>query len=176
MSKGIHISHSETLAKQILDQYFGGFKKLDNARPEWLKGLEIDRFYPTIGIAIEFQGDQHFRTVPGMHKNPADFQKQVQFDTKKRELIEKQGMKLYAIDLLDLDRFRVKNLFKRVAADAENYVRAKGDKQELTKLQKIRWDQEPDEHLMRRTDRLSKMKKSYYRKNKKSWLRRLLRV
>jgi hypothetical protein len=174
MSKEVRISHSETLAKQILDQYFGEFKKLDNVRPDWLSGLEIDRFYPTLGIAIEFQGDQHYRTVPGMHKGPADFQRQLQLDTQKRDLIEKQGMKLYPIDLLDLDRFRVKNLFKRMAVDGERFAWSKGNKQELAKLQKIRWDWEPDKNLMRQSDRFSKMKKNYYRPKKKSWWNKLL--
>ena len=176
MSGKVQVSHSELLAKQVLDQYLGGFKKIDNVRPDWLDGLEIDRLYPTLGVAIEFQGDQHFRVVPGMHKAPADFQKQLHLDTKKSRLIEEKGWKLYSINLYDLDRFRVKNLLKRVAEDGKKYAQKKGYLEEVTKLQRIRWDLEPDRQLMRRSDRLSKMKKSYYRSSKKSWWRRLLRV
>jgi len=176
MSGKVQVSHSELLAKQVLDQYLGGFKKIDNVRPDWLDGLEIDRLYPTLGVAIEFQGDQHFRVVPGMHRVPADFQKQLHLDTKKSRLIEENGLKLYSINLYDLDRFRVKNLLKRVAEDGKKYAQKKGYLEEVTKLQRIRWDLEPDRQLMRRSDRLSKMKKSYYRSSKKSWWRRLLRV
>jgi len=176
MSGKVQVSHSELLAKQVLDQYLGGFKKIDNVRPDWLDGLEIDRLYPTLGVAIEFQGDQHFRVVPGMHRVPADFQKQLHLDTKKSRIIEENGLKLYSINLYDLDRFRVKNLLKRVAEDGKKYAQKKGYLEEVTKLQRIRWDLEPDRQLMRRSDRLSKMKKSYYRSSKKSWWRRLLRV
>ena len=176
MSGKVQVSHSELLAKQVLDQYLGGFKKIDNVRPDWLDGLEIDRLYPTLGVAIEFQGDQHFRVVPGMHRVPADFQKQLHLDTKKSRIIEENGLKLYSINLYDLDRFRVKNILKRMAEDGKKYAQKKGHLEEVTKLQRIRWDLEPDRQLMRRSDRLSKMKKSYYRSSKKSWWRRLLRV
>lgn len=176
MTREIRISHSEILAKQVLDQYFGSFKKLDNVRPNWLEGLEIDRFYPNLGIAIEFQGDQHYRTVPGMHKDPRDFRKQLYLDTKKARLLEGQGVKLYSINVLDLDRFRVKRLLKKMAEEGKNYARSKGYTQELAKLERIRWDQEPDERLMRRTDRLSKMRKSYYQPVKKPWWKKLLGV
>lgn len=176
MKNRLGISHSEILAKQVMDQYFGDFQKLDNIRPSWLQGLEIDRFYPTLGIVIEFQGDQHFRVVPGMHRGAGDFHKQIRLDTQKSTAIEAKGMKLYPINLYDLDRFRVKNLLKRMAEDGKKYAQKMGYKDDIFKLQKIRWDQEPDEQLMKRTDRLSKMKKSYYRQNKKTWWRRLLRV
>ena len=176
MTGGLGVSHSELLAKQVLDQYFGNFKELDNARVSWLEGLEIDRLYPSLGIAIEFQGDQHYRVVPGMHRGPVDFQKQLHLDTKKRNLLEKQGIKLYSINLLDLDRFRVKNLLRKMAEDGKIYALNKGYKEEIAKLQRIRWDQEPDEILMRRTDRISKMKKSYYQPVKKTWWKKILGV
>ena len=57
MSGKVQVSHSELLAKQVFDQYLGNFEKIDNVRPDWLQGLEIDRLYPTLGVAIEFQGD-----------------------------------------------------------------------------------------------------------------------
>ncbi|OGY26851.1 MAG: hypothetical protein A2Z11_01575 [Candidatus Woykebacteria bacterium RBG_16_43_9] len=172
----IRSSHSEILAKQILDHYFGGFRKLDNIRPDWLEGLEIDRFYPTLGVAIEFQGDQHSRIVPGMHQGPGDFRRQIENDTKKQQLLEGKGIRLYQINILDLDRFRVRNLAKRIAEDAKSYTRSKNNLEGLSKLGRIRWDQEPDERLMKRADGLSKVRKTYYRPRKKSWWRRLLRI
>ncbi len=176
MSGKVQVSHSELLAKQVFDQYLGNFEKIDNVRPDWLQGLEIDRLYPTLGVAIEFQGDQHFRVVPGMHKAPADFQKQLHLDTKKSRLIEENGLKLYSINLYDLDQFRVRKLLKTISDEGKKYAQKKGYLAEVTKLQKIRWDLEPDRQLMKRTDQLSRMKKSYYRSNKKSWWRQLFRV
>lgn len=176
MSTLTRVSHSENLAKQILDQYLGNFKKLDNVRPEWLNGLEIDRLYPTLGVAIEFQGDQHYRTVPGMHKGPEDFRRQIANDTQKAQAVSQKGMKLYAINLYDLDRFRVKNLIKKMVGDGKAFAQANGYKTEVLKLNNIRWDQEPDERLMRRSDKMGKMRKSYYKPNRKSWWRKLLGV
>src|SRR4030067_1497491 len=172
MSGRVQVSHSELLAKQVLDQYFGDFKKIDNVRPEWLQGLEVDRLYPTLGVAIEFQGDQHFRVVPGMHRGPTDFQKQLYLDTKKSRLVEEKGLKLYPIDLYDLDRFRVKNLLKMMADHGKKYAQKNGYLEEVAKLQRIRWNIEPTRWLMRRTDRLSKMRKNYYHSDKKAWWRK----
>lgn len=174
MNQEIRVSHSEIAAKEILDLYFGQFQKIDNFRPSWLNGLEIDRYYPNLGIAIEFQGDQHFRVVPGMHKDWEGFQRQVSLDTQKAQLLEKQGIKMFAINLLDLDRFRVINLFRTIANEAKNYVQKKGNQKDFDKLQKIRWDIEPDSSLMKKVDRLSRVKKSYYQPGKKPWWKKML--
>jgi len=176
MSKGVGISHSELLAKEILDQYFKRFKRLDNVRPSWLEGLEIDRLYPTLGVAIEFQGDQHSRIVPGMHKSAEDFRRQLNLDTKKRRLIEEKGLKLYAINILDLDRFRVKNILKRMSEDGKKYANEKGYEEDVRKLQQIRWEIDPEEKLMERADSLTKIKRNYFRPPKKNWWQKLLGV
>jgi len=170
------VSHSELTAKQILDKYFGTFKSLDNYRPDWLEGLEIDRYYPTLGIAIEFQGDQHSRMVPGLHKGPDDFQRQIQRDTKKRQILESRGVRLYDINLLYLDRMRVVNLAKKIARDGTAYARKNNNSSDFYKLSNIRFG-EPDKDLMRKVDRLSHIRKSYYKPGKKkSWIKKLLGI
>ena len=175
MSTPIRVSHSELTAKNVLDQYFGNIKHLDNIQPEWLNGLELDRYYPTMGIAIEFQGDQHSRVVPVMQKGPADFQRQLNADTEKRHLCEGRGIKLYAINLLDLDRFRVVEFVKKLAREGADYAKMNGYKGDAYKLSRVRFD-EPDKTLMRKVDRLSYHRKDYYRETtkKKSWWKRLL--
>jgi hypothetical protein len=175
MSRPIKVSQSELTAKKVLDKYFGNIKHLDNYRPEWLKGLELDRFYPSLGVAIEFQGDQHSRVVPGMHKGPSDFQRQVDLDTQKRHNCEKRGIKLYSINLLDLDRFRVVDFAKKIAKDGSDYTLKNGDKNEHYKISRIRFDP-PEEHLMRKVDRLSHIRKSYYQPGKKSWWQRIFGI
>ncbi len=175
MDRPIQVSQSELTAKTILDNYFGNIRRLDNHRPDWLKGLELDRFYPTLGVAIEFQGDQHSRVVPGMHKDPSDFQHQVDLDTQKRHTCESRGVKLYGINILDLDRFRVVDLAKKIAKDGSDYTLKNGNKNEHYKLSRIRFDL-PEEHLMRKVDRLSHVRKSYYRPGKKSWWQKILGI
>lgn len=172
----IQVSHSELTAKQILDKYFGSFRKLDNQHPSWLEGLELDRYYPDLGVAIEFQGDQHSRIVPGMHKGPEDFQRQINLDTKKRQILESRGIRLYDINLLQLDRMRVLDLVKRIAKDGAEYALKKGRKDIHYKLKATRFE-EPETYLMQKVDRLSHIKKSYYKVGKKkSWLKKLFRI
>ena|SRR3990167_1627768 len=172
----IKVSHSELTAKQILDKYFGSFRKLDNQRPSWLEGMEIDRYYPDLGVAIEFQGDQHSRIVPGMHKGPEDFQRQIHLDTKKRQILESRGIRLYDINIFQLDRMRVLDLIKRIAKDGSQYALKNGRKDLHYKLSTIRFE-DPETYLMRKVDRLSHIKKSYYNPSrKKSWFKKLFRI
>lgn len=177
MKNRLQVSHSEMLAKKILDQYLGSFRKVDNAKPEWLGGLEIDRFYPSLGVAIEFQGDQHYRTVPGMHKNTADFKKQLDNDTKKRDLIENRGLKIHTINFLDLDRYKVQSLVKTIVEEGKEFTKKTGDRGEYSKLQLVRTDIEPDQQLMKSADRLVKVRKSYYKQKptKTPWWVKLIR-
>jgi len=65
-------------------------------------------------------------------------------------------------------------LIKKVAEDGKKFAQANGYRTEVLKLNNIRWDQEPDEALMRRSDRMGKMRKSYYKKSGKSWWQKLL--
>ena len=172
----IKVSHSELTAKQILDKYFSRFRKLDNQHLSWLEGLEIGRYYPDLGVAIEFQGDQHSRIVPGMHKGPEDFQRQIDLDTKKRQILESRGIRLYDINLFQLDRMRVLDLIKRIAKDGSEYSLKRGRKDIHYKLSTIRFE-EPETYLMRKVDRLSHIKKNYYKPGKKkSWLKKLFRI
>jgi len=177
MNQPIRISQSELVAKKVLDQYFGNIKHFDNHRPDWLNGMELDRYYPTMGIAIEFQGDQHSRIVPIMQKGPEDFQHQVNLDTKKRHICESRGIKLHSINLLDLDRFRIQNFAKSLAKEGTVFAEKNGYRDEVYKLSRIKFE-EPDPSLMRSVDRLSHSKKDYYKepKSRKSWLQKLFKL
>ncbi len=177
MAGQIRVSQSELVAKKVLDQYFGNIKHLDNYRPDWLKGMELDRYYPTMGVAIEFQGDQHSRIVPIMQKGPGDFQHQVNLDTEKRHICESRGLKLHSINLLDLDRFRIQNFAKSLAKEGATFAEKNGYKEDVYKLSRIRFG-EPDPMLMKKVDRLSHIKKDYYKepRPRKSWLQKLFKL
>ena len=88
------VSASESVAKKILDHYFFQFRKLDNYRPVWLRGMELDRFYPDLGVAIEFQGRQHFMQVEDLGQTKEGFARQLQVDSQKRHLVEGQGARV----------------------------------------------------------------------------------
>lgn len=169
------VSQSELTAKKVFDQYFGNIRHLDNYKPEWLQGMELDRYYPSMGIAIEFQGDQHSRVVPVIHKGPQDLQRQINIDTKKRHICDQQGIRLYTINLLDLDRFSVVNFFKKLAKEGSDYAKQHGHKDDSYRISRIRFV-EPDRGLMRKVDSMSHIRKSYYQGNKKSWWKKFLRI
>src|SRR5690242_1343479 len=79
-------SSTETLVKQILNWYFPFLSKADNIRParlpnqynktgyeQWqkfgidLQNLELDRYYHQVKLGIEFDGDQHMRSIRRFH-------------------------------------------------------------------------------------------------------------
>src|SRR3990167_9420590 len=154
--------YSEEIVKKVLNQYFGQFRYQDNFRPDWLSGLEIDRFYPELGVAIEFKGGQHFRPIPGMHGSEEAFRKQVSNNTKKRGLLSQKGYQLYALEIVDLDTFRLKNLLGRIHADAKRFAGSKNDLMTLQKLNTVRVDQPLDPALEREINKLSFQKNKEY--------------
>jgi len=79
-------SRGEALLKEVLDFIFQDEPHLDNHRPAWLGGLELDRYYPRLKIAFEYQGFQHSYFVPHYHNTIQDYKDQKKRDRKKRQL------------------------------------------------------------------------------------------
>lgn len=90
-------SKAEFLMGRSLDLLFPDEKHEDNYRPEWLEGLELDRFYPRLGVAFEFQGAQHFSFVSRFHRSSRDLRRQQKRDKKKLKLCTKKKIILIAI-------------------------------------------------------------------------------
>ncbi|CAG8600257.1 643_t:CDS:1 [Racocetra fulgida] len=61
---------------------------------EYLRGLELDIYYPQYGFAVEVQGKQHEQYVKHFHKNGEDFERQLMHDQLKRELCNKNWIVL----------------------------------------------------------------------------------
>lgn len=59
------ISYGEKLCRRLLSMWFPSKVVLYNYRPDWLRNpntgrnLELDIYYPDLGLAVEFQGFQH---------------------------------------------------------------------------------------------------------------------
>ena len=100
------ISYGEQLMKRFLDEILKGEECLDNVRPDWLvrleksKPFELDRYYPGPKLAFEFQGEQHYRPeVFGIQA----FNKQRQFDNKKKKICKTRGIQLIYVDARRLE-------------------------------------------------------------------------
>ena len=74
-----------------------------NYRPNWLDSLEIDIYCDNLRLAIEFNGDHHYRETSYCINI-----KSVRFnDKKKKQLCKKLNIKLVIIDAVDLEYTRL---------------------------------------------------------------------
>ena len=80
------ISYIEQLVKQFFTIYIKD-KCFYNYRPKWLKGLELDLFFPSYNLGIEVNGANHF--LSNLQKYN---------DKKKQILCRKNNVKLIVIN------------------------------------------------------------------------------
>lgn len=85
------MSHCQTLLRQLLDSILLE-TPLENYRPSWMQGLELDLYYPRCRLAFEFQGDQHFEA--GIFGDKDELSRQ-----KARDKLKKRICKGYHIEL-----------------------------------------------------------------------------
>lgn len=77
--------------------------KGSKVRPDWLRNpttgrnLELDHYYPTLKLAIEYNGKHHYKRHRKYHKTKAAFEDQQARDKLKSELCAKAGIKLIVI-------------------------------------------------------------------------------
>lgn len=178
MNKKPTVSPTELLVKKLLDQYFGRLQKIDNYRPKWLEGLEIDRYYPEIKIGIEFQGLQHYRPVRHLQARREEFLEQVQRDTSKKNIAAKKGVQIVPLGLQDLtDARRIKYNFKQIADLGLKNAQKEGHQRAAKILQNINWRVDPDPQILKQFERVKRSKKWRVRKpskRKKGLFKRLL--
>jgi len=89
-------------------------KAVEDFRPEWLDGLEIDIAFLDLDIAIEFQGDQHYVPVYGY----SQLQSQRRNDVFKKRVCEDRGIAFIRIDAIDLEWTRIRHKLKAAAKRA----------------------------------------------------------
>lgn len=75
----------------ISQKEFDGLLGLGNGN------LSYDFYLPKPNILIEYQGEQHEKYIPGLHKSKKDFEKQVEHDRRKRKYAEQHNIKLLEI-------------------------------------------------------------------------------
>jgi hypothetical protein len=94
-------SKGETLCRDIAQRLFN--KPFTKVRPDFLKNnvtgsnLELDIYNEELKIAIEYNGQQHYKYVPFFHKNYEHFLNQKYRDEIKRMLCRQNGIHLIEI-------------------------------------------------------------------------------
>lgn len=98
---------------------FRGHEVQETVRPSWLvteanTRLELDFFIPSLGIAFEVQGRQHYVFTPTFHRTYSEFEAQLDRDERKRTMCDIHNVTLFAIAsesdleqcLLDLEKLQ----------------------------------------------------------------------
>jgi hypothetical protein len=99
---------NESRCRKIMEKLFNFyFPKL---RPTFLDYLELDGYAKDIGIAFEYDGEQHYKYIPHFHRNGIeDFHAQIERDLRKRKLCKENSIHLltipYTIKYKDLENF-----------------------------------------------------------------------
>ncbi len=90
---------------RLLSIYFGKYTIRENIRPDWLicncERLELDFYVEELEVAIEVQGQQHYRFVPLFHGDFDGFKKRLVYDEQKRIICAKRGIRLFEVSSLD---------------------------------------------------------------------------
>lgn len=102
----------------MLDRKFPQFKIRENYKPDWLISsdntwLELDFYIEEINIAIEVQGEQHFRFISFFHKTQDDFEKRKKHDKEKKDLCYGKGIRFIEICTLTDANILVKDIEDR---------------------------------------------------------------
>lgn len=111
-------SMGERECRRVLE---GIFKKpFPKTRPKFLnndvtgKHLEIDCYNEELGIALEYQGQQHYKYCPRFHANKDQFETQKYRDLMKKQKIQEKGLVYievpYTVKPLDIESYIIDKL------------------------------------------------------------------
>jgi len=80
------------------------------------RNLELDCYCPELNLALEYQGEQHYRYKPWFHRNESEFQAQVYRDNMKRRILMEKGINLievpYTVKPQNFENFIIKEANK----------------------------------------------------------------
>ena len=120
----------------------------------------IDIFIPVLGIAIEYNGIQHYKFTEHFHKNVEDFFYGVKLDKKKADYLEEHGVKLVVVpyDRMVKDSKELYDLIQKIEypetefkpfsniseKEIEFKTEQKTKRQNLYKSQKEKYQEDPE--------------------------------
>jgi len=116
-------SAGETECRRVLEDIFK--KEFRSVRPAFLNNpvtstktasynMELDCYNPELGIAVEYNGRQHYEHVPFFHKTRDAFHNQKYRDELKRIMCKRVGVTLievpYTVSVPDIRRYLINEL------------------------------------------------------------------
>ena len=116
-------SSGEIECRKVLEEIFKvPFKK---ARPDFLNNpvtggdfnLELDCYSPDLNLAVEYNGQQHYKFIPFFHKNKESFYNQKYRDELKRRMCKDNMITLievpYTVKVENIKKYLIQELFKK---------------------------------------------------------------
>lgn len=94
-------SHGERICRQTLEEHYK--TPFKNVRPDWLKNpetkrnLELDCYNEELGVAVEYNGIQHYQWPNFTRQTRAEFLEQVRRDNFKVERCRREGVYLLIV-------------------------------------------------------------------------------
>lgn len=111
---------NETELFKILQNIFGKKHKIEReATPEWLGKLRLDFYIPSLKLAIEYHGEQHYRPISRFGGEEA-FRRGKERDKLKKKLCTKNGIALVSFKFSD--RLDVTSIRKKVSKFITEYI------------------------------------------------------
>jgi len=91
---------SERICRALLERMTG--IRFSKARPQWLrnkrgKQMEFDGYTPSLGVAFEYHGEQHYQHNIFFHKNVRAFKQRQQDDEQKRRVCRRRNVILLEV-------------------------------------------------------------------------------
>jgi hypothetical protein len=112
-------SKGETECRRVIEKLTG--KPFPKHRPDFLKNnvtgghnLELDCYNPDLKIAVEYNGEQHYKYIPYFHRNRDAFYNIKYRDEMKNRLCKENGVKLitvpYTIPINSIEQYLIHSL------------------------------------------------------------------
>lgn len=113
-------SKGELECRRVLEKIFK--KPFPKIRPDFLRNpvtggdhnLELDMYCPTLNLAVEYSGVQHYKYVPYFHKNKEAFHNQKYRDELKRRMCRDYGINLievpYTVKIDEIEKYLTRQL------------------------------------------------------------------
>lgn len=111
-SKRDMTSKGEAQCREFLENYFR--KSFPKARPDFMVNpvtgskynLELDCYNSELNLAVEYNGEQHYKYIPFFHKNKEAFYNQKYRDELKRLRCKELGIKLIEVPYTEKNRIK----------------------------------------------------------------------